>query len=97
VAHRARHHAPAHHRKVHHAQPKPAPATTAADPVAVAASTPVKAVRAAVTAPVKAVAHDDSTTAKLLLLGAGALILVAITSASLLRLLTQLDRPRRGW
>jgi hypothetical protein len=58
----------------------------------------VKATPAAALTPVKAASQSDgSTTAKLLLLAALGLLLVALASASLLRLLVQSNRPQRGW
>jgi len=94
VAHKAKRHAPAHRRVVHQAKPKP---STAADPVSVAVRAPVRAVRTAVTAPVKVAEGHGSTTAKLLVIAALALLLVAVMSASLLRLLVRLNGPQRGW
>jgi hypothetical protein len=63
----------------------------------VVAATPVTAARSAALTPVKVAQGDGSTTAKLLVLAALGLILVAVASASLLRLLAQLSRPQRGW
>ena len=86
---------------VHHAKPKPkpapAPATTAADPTQVVAPTPVRSAPTAALTPVKVAQSDGSKSAKLLVLAALGLILVAVASASLLRLLVQLGRPQRGW
>lgn len=107
VRHVVHHRRVVHHRKavVHHAAKKPVaqkakPQTTsAADPgnqTELAAATPVNAVRTAAIAPLKAV-HDSSTEGKLLLLAAVALLLVALASASVLRMLVRMNKAQQGW
>jgi hypothetical protein len=92
-----------HHRVVHrrhravHRVHKPAPKTTAADPVPTeVAPAHVAALRTAAITPIKVV-RGDSNSGKLLLMAAFALLLVAVASASLLRVLVELNKPRRGW
>jgi hypothetical protein len=70
---------------------------TPADPVPTElAATHVAAVRTAAITPIKVV-REASNSGKLLLLAAFALVLVAVASASLLRVLVELGKPRRGW
>jgi hypothetical protein len=90
----------AHPHQRQRVQHKAAPATAAADPVSPAqpvAHTQVAAVRTAAITPVNVVGNDGSSSGKLLLLAALALVLVVVASASLLRLLVEFGKPRRGW
>lgn len=70
---------------------------TAPEAVAPPTTAPARIVRTAATAPLTVAQSADSTSGSLLLIAAGTLLLVAIVSGSLLRLLIRLTTPRRGW